>query len=141
MPNDATVTAPPRPPEAYWLIVRDEAGWTDVLTLDLEDREEALAVFGLEEEARMFSLRTPGEGWGPGKITTGDLAALLSGPYAGVGFVSLDPSSEIVARGMAALVSLGRERFVDRLVERVKYGGRRRTTRRLPPRIPAAVGR
>ncbi len=48
---------PPRHPEAYCLIVGGEAGRTDVLTLDLEDRKVALAVFGFEEEVRTFSRR------------------------------------------------------------------------------------
>lgn len=141
MQKDATVGAPPRPPEAYWLIIRGEAGWTDVLTLDLEGQKEALAVFGFKEEAQMFSPRTPAEGWRLGKIAAGDLAALLSGPYAGVGFVCLDPSPEMVSKGMADLVSLGRERFLDRLVEGMEYGGRRQRTRRPPPRAPLAAGR
>ena len=127
--EDATTTAAPSPPEGYWLIVGGEAGQTGVLTLDLEDRKEALAVFSSEEEARIFSLRSSGEGWWPGKITAGDLAELLSGPYADVGFVALDPSPEMVSWGMSVLVSLGRERFVHRLVEGAEYGGRRRARR------------
>lgn len=128
--QDATTTAPPRSPEAYWLIVGDEAGRTDALTLDLEGRRVALAVFGFEEEARIFSLRASGEGWRPRKITAGDLAELLSGPYADVGFVALDPSPEMVSQRMAAFVSLGRERFVHRLVEGTEYGRQRGRTRR-----------
>lgn len=140
--EDATTTAPPRPPEAYWLIVVGEVGRTDALTLDLEGRREALAVFGFEEEARIFSLWASGEDWQPEKIADGDLAELLSGPYADVGFVALDPSPEMVSQKLTVLVSLGRERFVHRLVEGANHGGQWRKTRRPPPapRVPVASG-
>lgn len=141
--EDPTTTAPPRPPEAYWLIFGDKAGRADVLTLDLEGRREALAVFGVKEEARRFSLWAPGGGWRSGKITAGDLAELLLwGPCADVGFVALDPSPEMVSQRMAGLVSLGRERFVHGLVEGADHGGQRRRARHLPPapRVPAAIG-
>ena len=38
----------------HWLIVKDRTSGMDVFTVDLGSGEEALAVFGFEEEARMF---------------------------------------------------------------------------------------
>lgn len=118
MPNN-TMT-PTRPPESYWLIVKGEAGRTRVLTVDPNGLEEALAVFGFEEEARIFLLGGSGAGWRLRETTAGELISVLYGPCAGVGFVALDPLPEIVSRGMIGLVSLSRERFVDRLIERAE---------------------
>ena len=119
--QDDTISATlPRPPAAYWLLVKDEAGRTEALTVGLEGRREALAVFGFEEEAGMFSLWSSEEGWRIRETTAGELAGMLSGPHAGVEFVALDPLPELVSRGMAGLVSLRRERFLDRLFERAE---------------------
>ena len=116
--QDTTATTIRRPPEAYWLVVRSEAGRTEAQTVDLDGWGKALAVFGFEEEAGMFSLWASEGEWRPKKTTAKALAGMLSGPYAGVEFVALDPLPELVSRGMASLVSLRREHFVDRLVER-----------------------
>ncbi len=104
MPNSAT-TPPPRPLETYWLIVKSEAGQTEVLTVDPHGLGEALAVFGFEEEAEIFSLRVLGAGWRLRETTVGELIQMLLGPYAGVGVVALDPLPEIVSWGMVGLVS------------------------------------
>lgn len=118
MQKDTMVTTLPRPPDSYWLLVNNETGRMEVLTMDLDGRGEALAVFGFEEEAGMFALWALGEGWRLRETTAGELVEMLSGPCAGVDFVTLDPLPELVSRGMAGLVSLRREHFVDRLVER-----------------------
>lgn len=91
----------------------------ELLTVDLGGLGEAVAVFGFEEEAGMFSRWASGSEWRPRQTTAEALAGMLSGPYADVEFVALDPLPELVCRGMAGLVSLRRECFVDRLVERV----------------------
>lgn len=114
------MTPSPRPLEAYWLIVRSEAGRTQGLTVDPDGPGEALAVFGFEEEARI-SLGVLGAGWQLRETTAGELIQILLGPScAGIGFVALDPLPEIVSRRMVGLVSLSRERFVDRLIAREK---------------------
>lgn len=118
MPNNMMT---PRPLEAYWLFVRSEGGRTQVLTVDRDGRGEALAVFGFEEEARLFSLGALGAGWRLTETTAGELIRILLGPScASVGSVALDPWPEIVCRGMVGLVSLSRERFVAHLVKRAE---------------------
>lgn len=116
--NDTTAATIRRPPGAYWLVVKSEAGRTEAQTVDLDGWGKALAVFGFEEEAGMFSLWASGGEWRPKKTTAEALAGMLSGQYVSVEFVALDPLPELVSRGMAGLVSLRREHFVDRLVER-----------------------
>ncbi len=61
--SNSTMTPPVRPLEAYWLIVKSEVGRKEVLTVGLDGRGGALAVFGFEEEAEMFSLGIMGTGW------------------------------------------------------------------------------
>lgn len=117
MRHDAAATLPTSP-QAYWLLARGEAGRTKMLTVDLDGLGGALAVFGFEEEAEMFSLWTSGEEWRLEKTTAEELAGMLLGPYSAVRFVALDPLPELVSWGMVGLVSLRRERFVDRLLER-----------------------
>jgi hypothetical protein len=109
-------------PRVYWLLARSEAGRTEMLTVDLDDLGEALAVFGFEEEAEMFSLWASGGAWRLKGTTAEELAEMLSGPHATVRFVALDPLPELVSWGMVGLVSLRRERFVDRLLEKSGLG-------------------
>ena len=116
MRHDAAATIPTSP-QVYWLLARSEAGRTEMLTVDLVGLGGALAVFGFEEEAGMFSLWAPGGEWRPRQTTAGELAGMLSGPYAGMEFVTLAPLPELVRLGMAGLVSLRRQCFVDRLLE------------------------
>jgi hypothetical protein len=117
MRHDAAATLPTSP-RVYWLLVRGEAGRTEMLTMDLDGLGGALAVFGFEEEAEMFSLWASGGQWRLKETTAEELARMLSGPYAALRFVALDPLPELVSWGMVGLVSLRRERFVDRLLEK-----------------------
>ncbi len=116
MRHDAAATVPITP-RVYWLLARSEAGRTEMLTVDLDGLGGALAVFGFEEEAEMFSLWASGGEWRLKETTADELAEMLSGPYVDVRFVALDPLPELVSWGMVGLVSLRRERFVDRLLE------------------------
>lgn len=95
----------------------------EALTIDLDGQGKALAVFGFEEEAGMFSLWALGDEWRLRETTARELVGMLSEPHAGVEFVALDPLPELVSRGMTCLVSLSRDRFVDRLIGRVGSGG------------------
>ncbi len=115
MRQDEAATLPTSP-RVYWLLARGEAERTEMLTVDLDGLGGALAVFGFEEEAEMFSLWASGGKWRLEKATAEELAGMLSGPYAAVGFVALDPLPELVSWGMVGLVSLRRERFLDRLL-------------------------
>ena len=115
MRHDAAATLPTSP-RAYWLLARGEAGRTEMLTVDLDGLGGALAIFGFEEEAEMFSLWASGGEWRLEKTTAEELAGMLSGPYSAVRFVALDPLPELVSWGMVGLVSLRRERFLERLL-------------------------
>ncbi|MDP9481581.1 MAG: hypothetical protein M3R38_38950 [Actinomycetota bacterium] len=111
-------------PTRWWLIFRSAGrGVTwEALTVDL-DGEEALAVFSFREEAEMF-LELEGlarNGWRVRESRAGELASVLCGPCAGVEGVALDPPSEIVADRALALIYMGRDAFLDRLL----WGGGR----------------
>jgi hypothetical protein len=78
----------------HWLIVKDRTSGMDVLTIDLGSGQEALAVFGFEEEARMFLELRPtaaGEGWRVRQTSAGELVSVLYGPCSGARRVALDP--------------------------------------------------
>lgn len=67
----------------------------DLMTLSDGSGEEALPVFGFEDEARLYLRLLGMEGeWKIREATVGELAPLLRGPYAGVGKVALDPVPE-----------------------------------------------
>ena len=98
----------------FWLVVRSGPGRLKPLTLDVEG-ERVLAVFSFKEEAEIF-LRLGGIGdvWLTKESSRGELVSVLFEPRADVRSVALDPLPEIAALEMA-LVSVGRERFVERL--------------------------
>ncbi len=106
-----------RPPGvAYWLISQTANGRIEVLTID-RNGEEALPVFSHEEEAETFL--QPGDadaGWRTTESRAGGLVSVLYGPCARVTHVVLDPQPERVGDTTAELVSLPRERFVDRVL-------------------------
>jgi hypothetical protein len=102
---------------AYCLIVKNEHGRIEVLTLD---GKKTLAVFSSEDEAEMF-LRLEGvaDGWQVSESRGGELVSMLYGLCAGVKDVALDPLPEMVADDRTVgLVSLDRKRFIRRLLAR-----------------------
>jgi hypothetical protein len=113
---------------AYWLLVRCDAengdGGADLvqaLQIAFEGSEVALAVFSFEEEARMFAWCGAAEaGWHPRHTTPDELLQMLSRSPSTPRFVALDPMSEVIFAGLAPLLSLSRERFVDRLAEKIQ---------------------
>jgi hypothetical protein len=79
-----------------------------------------LPVFSFREEAEMYLLiERLGGDWQIRKTGAGDLVSVLDGPCASVRSVALDPLPSMLAEEGAELVSLGRERFVSRVVRRV----------------------
>ena len=71
------------PGSTYWLIAKNENGRVEVLTVDLGEGEQALPVFGYEEEAEMFlCLGGAGDGWRARESTPGELVSVLDGPCA-----------------------------------------------------------
>jgi hypothetical protein len=103
----------------YWLIVRNEHGRIEVLTLDCK---KTLPVFSHEEEAEMFlRLEGVGEGWQVNESRGGELVSMLYGPCTGVKEVALDPLPEMVADRTVGLVSLDRERFIRGIMARKRF--------------------
>jgi hypothetical protein len=100
----------------WWLIAKNENGRVRFLTTGWGG-EEALAVFGDQEEAEMFlHVGGYGGGWQPRGSTTGEIVSVLSGPCAGAESVALDPLPEMVADGTLSLVWLRRESFLEQLL-------------------------
>ncbi len=110
-----------RPPGRYphrtwWLLARSERCRTEVLTVN-GDGERTLPAFSGEGEAELFLFlgkETFGRGWHVRETSAGELVSLLSGPYAGVRSVALDPMPGMAEAGTIGLVSVGRSRFVSR---------------------------
>ncbi len=109
------------PPAAYWLIVESNDGQEAMLTVDLDDHTEALAVFGSQEEAEMFlHLGTSQTRWRLRKTTAGELVSILFTFWTDLGFVVLDPLPELISEGVVGLVRLSREDFIDHLIGSVE---------------------
>ncbi len=87
-----------------FLIVKRDAEGADVLVLRFPDRQTALPVFGLEEEAGMF-LRpeTVADDWRVAEISEADLAALLRGSCARVQVVVHPFAARGVGKGPATV--------------------------------------
>ncbi|MDP9438391.1 MAG: hypothetical protein M3P49_06575, partial [Actinomycetota bacterium] len=102
------------PHRTWWLLARSERCRTEVLTVN-GDGERTLPAFSGEGEAEMFLFlgkETFGRGWYVRETSAGELVSLLSGPYAGVRSVALDPTPGMAKAGTVGLVSVGRRRFV-----------------------------
>jgi hypothetical protein len=97
----------------FWLIVNQRSGGSKVLRTTLASGEEALTVFGFEEEARMFlDLGTSGR-WRVRDTTAAELTSVLVGPCAGVGRVVLDPLPGPFGETVMDLDSVGRRAFME----------------------------
>jgi hypothetical protein len=100
----------------YWLILRNEHGRIEALTLDCK---KTLPVFSHVEEAEMFlRLEDVGEGWQVNESRGGELISMLYGPCTSVKEVALDPLPGMMADRTVALVSLDRERFIRGVMAR-----------------------
>jgi hypothetical protein len=106
-------------PVSYWLIAEQRNNRTEALTLRTDDEQETLPLFSSEEEAKIM-LRFGGVtgGWRAKESSVGELVSVLSGAYAGVNKVALDPSPEMVVEGSVGLVSLLRESFMNLIMAR-----------------------
>ena len=120
MPTEENGTRTARPTQtAWWIVSRVTGGRTEALTVP-RGGDGLLAVFGHEEEARMFlwsmGTGTAGDGWRVAETRCGELVSMLCGPCKGAGGVALDPLPQMIEDGQAALVGVGRERFLARLL-------------------------
>lgn len=129
----------PRPPSrAYWLIAKNEGrGTTEVLTL-ASDGKEVLPIFSFEEEAEMFlRLGDAGDEWRVRESRAEELVSVLHGPCADVMEVALDPLPQMLTERTVGLVSLLRERFIERITTRTSSNvaalGQARRTRAVTP--------
>jgi hypothetical protein len=82
--------------------------------------EEVMPVFTSEEEARLFLRSAPSRdaGWQIRPTTTGELVSILYGPCSAALGVALDPPPEAGDALTAGLVSISREVFIERILER-----------------------
>ena len=106
---------------AWWLISRVQRGHVEAMTLIRKGGDE-LAVFGHEEEARLFMWSLgpgkPEHGWRVRETRSGELVSLLCGPCKGVRGVALDPLPEILEDDTVALVRVKRDPFLGWLLGR-----------------------
>ena len=100
----------------FWLIVKYRTGGIELLRIKLGSGEEALPVFSFEDEARMFFELGTSDGWRVRETAAGELISILFGPCAGVRRVALDPLPGPDAAALASLVSMGREAFLEALL-------------------------
>jgi hypothetical protein len=104
---------------AWWLLARHSDSQREVLTLT-HGGSEVLPVFSFREEAEMYLLMERlGSDWQIRETDVGELASVLSEQCASVRSVALDPLPSTLAKEGTELVSLGRERFVSRVVRRI----------------------
>ena len=106
----------------WWLLAKDERCRKEVLTVN-GDGERTLPAFSGRGEAEMFLLlgkETFEQRWHVRETSAGELVSLLSGPYACVRSVALDPSPEMAEAGTIGLVSLSRKNFVGRVLALVQ---------------------
>ena len=103
----------------YWLLTGPEESRMRVLTLTAGEGEELLPVFSFREEAELFLMLggADGEGWRVRETRGGELLSLMSGLCRNVAGVALDPFPELGRTNLLSLVSVGRERFMQRLLQ------------------------
>jgi hypothetical protein len=100
----------------FWLIVKYRNGGMEVLRIKLASGEEALPVFSFEDGAKMFFELGTSDGWRVRETAAGELISILFGPCAGVRRVALDPLPGPDAAALVGLVSMGREAFMESLL-------------------------
>ena len=122
----------------HWLIAKHGVSGMDVLTIQLGDGAEALAVFAFEEQARVFvetRFGASGAGWEARQTWPGELASVLLGPCSGAKKVALGPSPEAVEEGKSArLRAMDRDRVVGMLLGEGPADTRPVSARALGPR-------
>jgi hypothetical protein len=104
--------------DPYWLVAKRRRGRLEVLTTALVDGRRVLPVFSFEGEAALYLRNDIRGSWQPRPTRAGELVSLLCSLCSKVDLVALDPMSDVETDVVNALVSLGRERFVDVLLRR-----------------------
>lgn len=97
----------------FFLIVAEDDGWV----LAVQD-DATLAVFSGEGEAKTFLLLEGREyGRKVRRALPGELISILEGPRASMKRVALDPSPEMIAERLVGLVSMRKDRFLERFTK------------------------
>ena len=104
--------------DPYWLVAKRRRGRLEVLTTALVDGRRVLPVFSFEGEAALYLRNGIRGSWQPRPTRAGELVSLLCSLCSKIDLVALDPMSDVETDVVNALVSLGRERFVDVLLRR-----------------------
>ena len=122
----------------HWLIAKHGVSGIDVLTIQLGNGAEALAVFAFEEGARAFvgsRFGASGEGWEARQTWPGELTSVLLGPCSAAKRVALDPPPEALEVGKSErLQAVDRDDFLGMLLGESPGYMRRRSTRTLGSR-------
>ncbi len=122
----------------HWLVAKHGVSGMDALTIHLGDGAEALVVFTLEEQARVFVVSrfgASGEGWEARQTWPGELASVLLGPCSAAKRVALDPLPEAAEKGEpAGFRAVDREDFLGMLLGERLGGTRPASTRTLGSR-------
>ncbi len=100
----------------FWLIAGNEGQGSEVMVLEDSSGRLALPVFSFEEEAHLFARYCPKDTQTVVEVGSRELIAALLIPGRVAEMVALDPMPGIDL----ALVSVGREQFVDSLLIRGK---------------------
>jgi hypothetical protein len=113
-----TRPAPGRGPgTTWWLVAKDGHLCKELLTVNCGGGR-ALPVFSGEGEAEMFVWLGGAfeDSWRIRETSTGELISILCGPCESVRSVALDPSPGMKKVEIIDLVTVTRERFLDRIV-------------------------
>lgn len=113
---------PPDP--ACWLVAGNDSSRMETFTIDLAEGEEALPVFGSEEEVETYLGReVSGDGRCIRESRAGAFVPVLFECRARVGDVTLDPSPRMAVDGMVRLSSLYQKSLVRDLSEKGELEG------------------
>jgi hypothetical protein len=102
-------------------VARRSRGRLEVLTTALADGRRVLPVFSSEEEAALYLRNAIRGSWQLRPTRAGELVSVLCSLCSTIDLAALDPISDVENDDVNALVSLGRERFVDVLLRREAF--------------------
>ena len=100
---------------AFWMVLEGSARRLPLTVLLADGTTEAMALFGGDEEARMFChFCEKGASSNLRQTTTGEVLSLLYCPWCAAKHVALDPFPEILGGRLLELLTLDREEFALR---------------------------
>ena len=101
---------------AFWVMLEGDARGLPLTVFLPDGKEEAIALFSLEEEARMFChfRKKRGTSVNIRQTTAGEVLSLLYCSWCATKHVALDPFPEILGKRLLELLTLDREGFARR---------------------------